>query len=246
MAEETKSAEIRVLLELYRQRYEHARMSEQLRATYFNIYIVVLGAGLAALADALSRASLTQIGPVGQIVGSVIWAMSLLSIMRSERFGGHISHDLKAVSRIRKQFAQMYPVVQVMLPDPKRKDTLGFCRLPWSRDKSVETMAGILGALAGSTLLAISLTDLEWMSLTLFLAGLLIGYGVLGLIELGNQRLSPSKRILLLVATLILCSFVVFFVKDPNLARVLIVSLGPLTGLAVWMAEISNLEDRHQ
>lgn len=246
MSEEIKDSEVGLLLEFYKQRYEHARMSEQLRASYFNIYVVVLGAGLAALADVLSRVPINQIGSIGLIIGSVMWGMSVLTIMRAERLGGHISHDLRAVSRIRRQLAQAYPMVQKVLPDPKRKNALDFRRPPWSRDKSVETLSAIIGTWGGSSLLAVSITDPRESFLILGLSGILTGYGVLGFLELGKARVSTRKRFLIFAATLGLSLIVAFFIHTLDIARVLIAFIGPITGFSVWMAEISNLEDRHQ
>ncbi len=246
MSDKPQDLEVELLLGLYKERYEQARTIEQLRATYFNIYIVIMGAALAALADALSRVALTDLGSIGAIVGGAMWGMSLLTIMRAERFGGHISHNLKGVSRIRKQLAIKYPVVQAVLPDSTRRDGLDFRRPPWSRNKSIETLAGIVGAGAGSLLVALSLVNLDFVPLTIIAAGLLIGYGVFGFLELTRPRLTRARRVAVLVITLALCLLAAFLVRDLALARVVIGISGLLTGFAVWVAEVANLEARHQ
>jgi len=87
MAEKIPQKEFEILLEVYRQRYEHIRHLQQMRATYFNLYIAVIGFGIAAIVNIYS--DLASLPPQAAIsLGSLIWIISILTMMRAERWGG--------------------------------------------------------------------------------------------------------------------------------------------------------------
>ena len=88
-----------ILLEIYRQRYEHVRHLQQMRATYFNLYVAVIGFSVAALVSIFSDFR-TLLAEAAVLIGGLLWIISILTMMRSERWGGHISHDLRAIREI--------------------------------------------------------------------------------------------------------------------------------------------------
>jgi membrane protein implicated in regulation of membrane protease activity len=166
MAEKIPQKEFEILLEVYRQRYEHIRHLQQMRATYFNLYIAVIGFGIAAIVNIYS--DLASLPPQAAIsLGSLIWIISILTMMRAERWGGHINHDLHAIREIQNVFASNFKAFADVIPfNPTPLKTFEFDRPLWNRNRSIETPTSVLGAIISATFIALSLPLPYWAQLS--------------------------------------------------------------------------------
>lgn len=152
-----------ILLEIYRQRYEHVRHLQQMRATYFNLYIVVIGFSVAALVSVFSNVYELPWDAVVLIAG-MVWIISILTMMRAERWGGHISHDLRSIREIQNLFASQYNLVSKIIPvNPTPLKGLELNRPLWDRSRSIETPASMLGALISAIFIGYTLPFLWWV-----------------------------------------------------------------------------------
>jgi hypothetical protein len=139
-----------VLLATYNQRYEHVRHVQQMRAAYFNLYAAIIGAGLAAATTLLTQFKELP-GEVPFSLGLFLYVISILTMMRSERWGGHISHDLRTIRELQNIFSSRYASLGKVIPVHKRPMTsFEYDRPLWSRNRSIETPASVLGAFASS------------------------------------------------------------------------------------------------
>jgi hypothetical protein len=164
-AEPLEKGALEALLEVYRQRYEHVRHVQQMRATHFNLYLLVMAAGVGALVNLYPAKQTTgEILWVATVaIGLAIWATGILTMMRSERWGGHIIHDLRVVRQIHNLLAIEYVAIRNTLPE--RSELLAsieFDRPFWSRNRSIETPVSMLGALLGIAIIAVALPFLVW------------------------------------------------------------------------------------
>lgn len=155
--EKLNAQEHDILMEIYRQRYEHVRHVQQMRATYFNLYVAVIGFSVAALVSIFSDFRTSQ-GEAGALIWGLLWMMSILTMMRAERWGGHISHDLGVIRRIQNAFASRSESVARVTPfNPKPLTSLEFDRPLWDRNRSIETPASMLGALLSALFVGFAL-----------------------------------------------------------------------------------------
>lgn len=151
-----------ILLEIYRQRYEHVRHLQQMRATYFNLYVVVIGFSVAALVSVLSEFHTLLPGAAGPI-GGLLWLISILTMVRAERWGGHISHDLRAIREIQNALASQFQSVAQVIPfNPMPLKSFEFDRPLWSRNRSIETPASMLGSVLSAIFIGLTLPLVEW------------------------------------------------------------------------------------
>jgi hypothetical protein len=160
--EPLNSQEQEILLEVYRQRSNHVRHVQQMRATYFNLYVAVIGFGVAAAAGIYK---LGQGLPWEAIlpIGGLIWVMSILTMMRSERWGGHISHDTRAIREIQNIFSSQHKVVAKVMPvNPTPLKSLEYDRPLWDRNRSIETPASVLGAIVSGLIVAFAMSPDLW------------------------------------------------------------------------------------
>jgi hypothetical protein len=110
---------LEAVLEVYRQRYEHVRHVQQMRATHFNLYLLVMTAGAGILVNLYQAQQTTgeTLWVAIVAIGLGIWATGILTMMRSERWGGHISHDLRVVRQIQNLVASEYVAIRKILPE---------------------------------------------------------------------------------------------------------------------------------
>jgi hypothetical protein len=163
----TKTRTEEIILEIYRQRYRHVQHLQQMRATYFNIYVAVIGFSVAAMTS-FEGSTFGAHPPVATLALSMlIWIISVFSIMRSERWGGHISHDLNAVRKIQNFFARRYkPLDAIVQINERPLTSLEFDRPLWNRNRSIETPIFMIGAIISGLLVAGSSSlDLEYQAI---------------------------------------------------------------------------------
>jgi uncharacterized membrane protein YfcA len=124
-----------------------------MRATYFNLYIAVVGIGISAIFGIYGNLNRIPITIILSISG-LIYIMSLLSIMRSERWGGHIIHDLRAVRKIQNHYSSKNKAIRDIIPlNPKPMSSFEFDRPLWDRNRSIETPAMIIGSIMSALLI---------------------------------------------------------------------------------------------
>jgi uncharacterized membrane protein len=151
-----------ILLEIYRQRYEHVRHLQQMRATYFNLYVAVIGFSVAALVSIFND-SRTLLAEAAVLIEGLLWIISILTMMRAERWGGHISHDLRAIREIQNAFASQFESVAQVIPfNPMPLKSFEFNRPLWNRNRSIETPASMLGAVLSAIFIGFTLPLVEW------------------------------------------------------------------------------------
>lgn len=153
MAKIPDTPENEVMLEIYKQRYGQVQHLQQMRATYFNLYIAVVGFSISAMFGVYGSLSRIPI-ELTLSTGGLIYVISLLSIMRAERWGGHIIHDLRAIRKIQNYYAAKYKMVADIIPfNTKPLSSLEFDRPLWDRNRSIETPAMMIGAIVGAILI---------------------------------------------------------------------------------------------
>jgi hypothetical protein len=151
-----------ILLEIYHQRYEHVRHLQQMRATYFNLYIAVIGFSVAALVSIFSDFRIIP-AEAAVLIGGLLWIISILTMMRAERWGGHINHDLRAIREIQNAFASQFESVAQVIPfNPMPLKSFEFDRPLWNRNRSIETPASMLGAVLSAIFVGFTLPLVEW------------------------------------------------------------------------------------
>lgn len=190
--EQSDTQQQEVLLELYRQRYEHVRHLQQMRATYFNYYLTVIGFSVAATATVYVQfQSLPR--EATAVIGGLIWLISIFTMMRSERWGGHISHDICTIRRLNNVFSSRFRLVNSILPlNTTPIVSLEFDRPLWDRNRSIETPASILTAILISFLIAWVLSDELWAR-TLIAAALVPLPVLLWRAEVSNLKRRHAK-----------------------------------------------------
>ncbi len=164
--------EVEIALGVYTQAYESVRHAQKMRTEYFNIYIVILGASIAALMSLSGSptAFLRIEGYAG--VGILVWLTGILTLARIERLTGLVTHDLHTVRQVRAIFRQEFPDLAPALPRARASiKGLEFDRPVWSRDRTIEPIACMLAACTGIgiTLLAVPLGG--WLKTLLFALG---------------------------------------------------------------------------
>jgi hypothetical protein len=149
-----KPREEEILLDIYRQRYQQIQHFQQMRATYFNIYVAVIGFSVATIFSTDKLKSPLAI----PILAALIWVISIFSIMRAERWGGHISHDLNAIRKIQNHLSERYEAIEALFPvNPRPLTSIEFNRPPWSRNRSIETLLFMAGAMISAIAVAYDL-----------------------------------------------------------------------------------------
>ena len=151
--------EQKALLDSFGEAYAHARHTQSMRATYFNIYIVVLGISIGALINVATRDANPQWETMVSLA-AIAFLVSALSMIRSERWGGHIIHNLRTVREISNILGQHYSSISLITPySPSPLQNLAFGRPLWDRSRSIETPAAFLG---GALSLAYIASWLPW------------------------------------------------------------------------------------
>lgn len=146
MSRKISQQENEIFLEIYRQNYIHVRHLQKMRATYFNFYIGFIGISIAAVVSTYVKNTTIPVSIPISIV-SLIWIISILTMMRAERWGGHISHNLKGIRDIQNIFSsQSKSLGQAIINNPKPLTGIEFDRPLWSMNRSIETPTAILGA----------------------------------------------------------------------------------------------------
>lgn len=172
-----------VLLAEYHEKYHHVQHIQAMRASYFNFFIIVIGFCVAAIASIYAAGKAQAFPGLLPSIGVIMFLISMLTLLRSERWGGHISHDLRAVRVIQKKLATSYQYLRDIEPDYDNPLTsLQFDRKPWDREKTIDPLAAIVGASLSGAFIGVELSvALESSTLIRLLAsffGLLIGAGV--------------------------------------------------------------------
>jgi len=84
-------------------------------------------------------------------------------MMRAERWGGHISHDLRAIREIQNEFASQFESVAQVIPfNPKPLKSFEFDRPLWNRNRSIETPASMLGAVLSAVSIGFAVPLVGW------------------------------------------------------------------------------------
>jgi MFS family permease len=157
--------EYNTLLEIYRQSYEHVRHLQKMRATYFNFYILVIGFSVAALVSVFSSPSSDPWRAV-IFIGGLIWIISIFTMIRSERWGGHITHDLRKIRIIQNTFASQFESVAEVVPNETEwLENFKFDRSLWDRNRSTETPVSILGAIICAIFIGFALSKICWLQI---------------------------------------------------------------------------------
>jgi hypothetical protein len=163
LEERLTKPEYDILLEIYRQRYEHVRHLQQMRATYFNLYVGVIGFSIAAVVSIYGDFRTFPV-EAAILIGGLIWIISILTVMRAERWGGHISHDLRAIREIQNAFASQFESVAQVIPfNPTPLKSFEFDRTLWNRNRSIETPTSMLGAVLSAIFISFTLPLDEWV-----------------------------------------------------------------------------------
>jgi hypothetical protein len=168
------------LLEIYKQAYEHVRHSENQRANYLNFFLAFFGVTVAALLAGLNISGGKVQSPpweVFAVAGFVIWIMGILTYVRTERWGGHITHDLRVVRQIHAILGSVkdFDIISEVVPE-KSEDILNdisFRRSLIDRNKDTSPLIGMLGALLGIVLFAIVLPLPYWVNIIIGFVGAL-------------------------------------------------------------------------
>lgn len=154
-----------VLLKIYSQRYEHVRHLQAMRATYFNLYIVVIGFSVAAFVS-ISNDLSTFIDEAAAIVGGMIWTFSMITMIRAERWGGHISHDLCTIRRIHNVLISDYAFLSdIIQTRPSMLTSIEYDRPLWSRNRSIETPTSILGCFICAIFIGYFVPFVVWLKI---------------------------------------------------------------------------------
>jgi uncharacterized membrane protein len=133
-----------------------------MRATYFNLYVAVIGFSVAALVAVFSDYRTFVAEATGLILG-LVWIISILTMMRAERWGGHISHDLRAIREIQNAFASQFESVAQIIPfNATPLKSTEFDRPLWNRNRSIETPTSVLGAMISAVFLGFTLPLVGW------------------------------------------------------------------------------------
>jgi len=128
------------------------RHCQQMRAAYLNFYLVIFSASFAAFIAVSSSSTLKQqvSALLGTIIGVFVTIMGLISLMRAERWTGHILHNLFIYRRIRHELQQRTPMLKrVYVGNPKLAATDEFRKSPLDRSKSVDSVVAMVGAATG-------------------------------------------------------------------------------------------------
>lgn len=153
MAIKSDAHESEIMLEIYKQRHGQVQHLQQMRATYFNLYIAVVGISVSSIFGIYGNLERIPL-EITLFIGGLIYIVSLLSIMRAERWGGHIIHDLRAIRKIQNYYSSKHKVVADVIPfNAKPLSSLEFDRPLWDRNRSIETPTMMLGAILGALLI---------------------------------------------------------------------------------------------
>jgi hypothetical protein len=174
-------AEREILLQIHGEAYEHVRHAEQMRATYLNHYLTIVGIGITAWI-AIFEISKSSVQPIPKewpiALGLVIWGMGILTVMRAERWSGHITHDLRVVRQIHSILGAEHPLVHRVVPE-RQGDLLAgiaFRRTLTDRNKDISPLAGMLGALVGIGIVAFELPAPDWIRISVGVLGALFAF----------------------------------------------------------------------
>lgn len=161
-----------VILEIFKNRYQQVQHLQQMRASYFNIYIAVIGFSVTAIFSFGGDGLTAPWAPAVLYPSLLIWIISIFSIMRAERWGGHISHDLNAIRKIQNFFARRYKSVEGIIPiNDSPLTSIEFDRPLWNRNRGIETPIFMTSAILSALMTAYFISS-SWelkMALGVFL-----------------------------------------------------------------------------
>lgn len=145
--------ELEAVLAVYKEAYEHLRHLQNMRATYFNFYLLAAGGAIGAVAALTRPGVIGSHWPTNVVLGTLITVGGVLTTARIERWIGHIAHELVTIQRLRRSLRNGSPVLEKVLAGGARQREIGWFHRPiWSPDRTVEHLACILGSLAGVVL----------------------------------------------------------------------------------------------
>jgi hypothetical protein len=185
--------ERQVALEIYAQAWEEVRHMQNMRTTYFNFFLVIVGTSIAAAFSFGQPNPLNLQWEIISTFGIVIWFFGVLTLVRIERLTALITHELHTVRQLRALIVSKYPVLKPSIPRSKASiEGVEFKRPLWSRDRSIEALACTISSCFGVGL-AIFIAPLQlWAKIVLAMVAM---YSVFWawLTEVGHQREKHSK-----------------------------------------------------
>lgn len=187
MAKTNYAQEDELLIELLEQRYLHLQHLQQMRATYFNIYIAVIGFSIAAVWGWYEKSGSISSG-IATLFSSIIYVVSFISMMRSERWGGLISHEIITIRKGQNLLSQKYENIRKVFPiNSHPAHHVEFGKTLFSRSRSIETPFMMLGCFISAALIGIS----GFYSFSWIIGGVLI---ILALLNWNAEVQSLKKR----------------------------------------------------
>lgn len=150
MTENKPDQPLEALLAVHQEAYNHVRHVQSMRGMYFNIYIVIIGAALAALLSLDDKGEINFSTSV-LMLGIVVWIVSIFSIMRAERWTGHIIHDLITVRLAQNKLRIFFPTIDSVIPNESDPDNaIEFSRRLSDLNRSIETQIIIVTTVASA------------------------------------------------------------------------------------------------
>lgn len=139
-----------IMLEIYRQKYGHIRHAQQMRATYFNFFLLVTVGSMAAWGQILLEDAPN--GLAAASVGFAIWLVGVLTLHRVTLWSYHIRHDLVALRCIQNLFVEHNPATlgRVLAKQTKLDMGMELSRAVFSFSKSIEEGAATVGSVLGA------------------------------------------------------------------------------------------------
>ena len=149
---QSRSEDNKMLIELAKESMAHVRHSQTMRVTYLNLYLAFYGVAAAGFVAIWSTNGIAYSDKVhlSWFIGAVVWFFGLIVVSRSERWSGHIVHDLIAFSRLRSKLVDTNSILlEVFTTQPRLNPANDFSRPPWHPRKSIDSLVGIIGAMSG-------------------------------------------------------------------------------------------------
>jgi len=141
--------DVDILLGVYRERYAHLRHFQQMRAAYFNFYLAIVGISVAAAVPLYLTSPRTVPDEAKVLIPALVWLISILTMVRAERWGGHISHEIRYIRNLEGALAANLSTPATIgvrsSGDPLR--SVEYDRPLWSRDRSIDVPASFIGGI---------------------------------------------------------------------------------------------------
>jgi hypothetical protein len=154
MAVETTShsaKEYAVYQGLMQEAMVHLRHCQQQRAVYLNLYVLLYAAALGAYVTVNHEDVFAKdAAALSYILAGLVWVLGIVTIMRAERFTGHMIHDRLIARRLRDKLRQVLPALRLVYRGHLQlvaRDE--FRRSPLNVTKAVDSLIGMLGAATG-------------------------------------------------------------------------------------------------